>query len=173
MLKDASSLGLVATTFGEEGKITFLGAHYTGGNDLVALAGDSAENFYWTTSYIVTSEPGEGTDLQLALAKRYNRDEKAANSHNYANGMMVAQVATEVIRRAKEKGKEITKETLYQELLDMNGDNAFSPKTTVGDVTFSETDHAGVDTLQLYVVKNKQFMSEGSPFIPEYTAKIK
>ena len=173
MLKDASSLGLVATSFGEEGKITFLGAHYTGGNDLVALAGDSAENFYWTTSYIVTSEPGEGTDLQLALAKRYNRDEKAANSHNYANGMMVAQVATEVIRRAKSKGKEITKETLYEELLDMNGDNAFSPKTTVGDVTFSETDHAGVDTLQLYVVKDNQFKSEGSPFIPEYTSKIK
>ncbi len=173
MLKDASSLGLVATSFGEEGKITFLGAHYTGGNDLVALAGDSAENFYWTTSYIVTSEPGEGTDLQLALAKKYNRDEKAANSHNYANGMMVAQVATEVIRRAKSKGKEITKETLYEELLGMNGDNAFSPKTTVGDVTFSETDHAGVDTLQLYVVKNSTFMSEGSPFVPEYTDKIK
>ena len=173
MLKDASSLGLVATSFGEEGKITFLGAHYTGGNDLVALAGDSAENFYWTTSYIVTSEPGEGTDLQLALAKKYNRDEKAANSHNYANGMMVAQVATEVIRRAKANGKEITKETLYEELLGMNGDNAFSPKTTVGDVTFSETDHAGVDTLQLYVVKNNQFMSEGSPFVPEYTDKIK
>lgn len=172
MLKDANSLGLVATSFGEEGKITFLGAHYTGGNDLVALAGASAENFYWTTSYIVTSEPGEGTDLQLALAKKYNRDEKAANSHNYANGMMVAQVATEVIRRAKAKGKEITKETLYEELLDMNGDNAFSPKTTVGDVTFSETDHAGVDTLQLYVVKNNTFVSEGSPFIPEYTSKI-
>ena len=173
MLKDASSLGLVATSFGEEGKMTFLGAHYTGGNDLVALAGSASENFYWTTSYIVTSEPGEGTDLQLALAKKYNRDEKAANSHNYANGMMVAQVAAEVIRRAKSKGKEITKETLYEELLDMNGDNAFSPKTTVGDVTFSETDHAGVDTLQLYVVKNNTFMSEGSPFIPEYTSKIK
>ena len=173
MLKDASSLGLVAGSFGEEGKMTFLGAHYTGGNDLVALAGDSAENFYWTTSYIVTSEPGEGTDLQLALAQKYNRDEKAANSHNYANGMMVAQVATEVIRRAKSKGKEITKETLYEELLDMNGDNAFSPKTTVGDVTFSETDRAGVDTLQLYVVKDNKFMSEGEPFIPEYTSKIK
>ena len=172
MLKDANSLGLVATSFGEEGKITFLCAHYNGGYDLVALAGASAENFYWTTSYIVTSEPGEGTDLQLALAKKYNRDEKAANSHNYANGMMVAQVATEVIRRAKAKGKEITKETLYEELLDMNGDNAFSPKTTVGDVTFSETDHAGVDTLQLYVVKNNTFVSEGSPFIPEYTSKI-
>lgn len=173
MLKDASSLGLMASSFGEQGKMTFLGAHYTGGNDLVALAGPSAENFFWTTSYIVTSEPSKGADMQLALAKKYNRDEKAANSHNYANGMMVAQVAAEVIKRAKDKGKEITKETLYEELQAMHGDNAFSPGTTVGPVTFSETDHMGVDTLQLYVVKDGQFKSAGEPFIPEYTSKIK
>jgi branched-chain amino acid transport system substrate-binding protein len=173
MLKDASRLGIIAGTFGEKGKITFLGCHYTGGNDLVALAGSAAENFYWTTSYIVTSEPGVGTDAQLALAKRYGRDEKAANSHNYANGIMVAQVATEVIRRAKAKGKPITKETLYDELQDMNGLNAFYPVTTVGPVTFSKTDHAGVDSLQLYVVQNGAFKSVGKPFIPEYTSKIK
>ena len=173
MLKDASSLGLVAKTFGEAGKITFLGCHYTGGNDLVALAGPAAENFYWTTSYIVTNEPSPGATAQLDLAKKYNRDEKAANSHNYANGMMVAQVATEVIKRAKAKGKEITKETLYEELLAMNGDKAFSPGTTVGPVTYSKTDHAGVDTLQLYIVKDGVFKSAGTPFVPEYTAKIK
>lgn len=173
MLKDASSLGLMANSFGEKGKLTFLGAHYTGGNDLVALAGPSAENFYWTTSYIVTSEPGPGTDEQLALAKKYNRDDKAANSHNYANGMMVAQVATEVIKRAKAKGKAVTKETLYDELQAMNGDHAFSPASTVGPVTYSKMDHAGVDSLQLYVVKNGAFKSAGKPFIPEYTAKIK
>jgi len=173
MLKDASSLGLMATSFGEEGKLTFLGAHYTGGNDLVALAGPSAENFYWTTSYVVTSEPGPGATEQLELAKKYNRDAKAANSHNYANGMMVAQVATEVIKRAKAKGKEITKETLYEELLAMNGDNAFAPSSTVGPVTYSKTDHAGVDSLQLYVVKDGTFKSAGRPFIPEYTGKIK
>lgn len=173
MLKDASSLGLMATSFGEAGKLTFLGAHYTGGNDLVALAGPSAENFYWTTAYIVTSEPSEGAEMQLALAKKYNRDDKAANSHNYANGMMVAQVVTECIKRAKAKGKEITKETLYEELLAMNGDNAFSPGTTVGPVTYSKTDKAGVDTLQLYVVKDGQFKSAGEPFVPMYTEKIK
>jgi branched-chain amino acid transport system substrate-binding protein len=173
MIKDAERLGIAASTFGEKGKITFLGCHYTGGNDLVALAGSAAENFYWTTSYIITSEPGVGTDAQLALAKRYGRDEKAANSHNYANGVMVAQVATEVIRRAKAKGVGITKETLYAELLEMNGMNAFYPVTTVGPVTYSSTDHAGVDTLQLYVVKNGAFHSIGAPFIPEYTAKIK
>jgi len=172
MLKDASSLGLVAKTFGEPGKITFLGCHYTGGNDLVALAGPAAESFYWTTSYIVTNEPSPGATAQLDLAKKYNRDEKAANSHNYANGMMVAQVATEVIKRCKAHGKEVTKENLYEELQAMNGDKAFSPGTTVGPVTFSKTDHAGVDTLQLYIVKDGVFKSAGTPFIPEYTKKI-
>ncbi|GAB6191890.1 ABC transporter substrate-binding protein [Desulfocastanea catecholica] len=171
MLKDADSLGLVAKSFGEEGKLTFLGCHYTGGNDLVALAGAAAENFYWTTSYIVTNEPSPGATAQLELAKRYNRDEKAANSHNYANGMMVAQVATEVIRRTKAKGKEINNVTLYEELQEMNGDNAYSPGTTVGPVTYSKTDHTGVDSLQLYVVKDGAFWSAGAPFIPEYTGK--
>jgi branched-chain amino acid transport system substrate-binding protein len=173
MLKDAGRLGLAATAFGQKGKLTFLGCHYTGGNDLVALAGSAAENFYWTTSYIVTSEPGVGTDAQLALARRYGRDEKAANSHNYANGVMVAQVATEVIRRAKAKGLKINKENLCAELQDMNGMNAFYPVTTVGPVTFSKTDHTGVDSIQLYVVKGGVFKSVGKPFIPKMTAKMK
>ena len=172
MLKDAASLGLIASSFGEAGKFTFLGAHYTGGNDLVALSGDSAEGFFWTTSYVVTSEPGPGATMQLELAKRYNRDDKAANSHNYANGMMVAQVVTELMKRAKDKGKKITKETLYEEILAMNGDAAFSPGTTVGPVTFSSTDQVGVDFLQLYVVKDGSFKSVGEPFIPEFTGKI-
>ncbi|OGQ89370.1 MAG: amino acid ABC transporter substrate-binding protein, partial [Deltaproteobacteria bacterium RIFOXYC2_FULL_48_10] len=33
MLTDAQRLGLAAKSFGEKGKLTFLGAHYTGGND--------------------------------------------------------------------------------------------------------------------------------------------
>jgi branched-chain amino acid transport system substrate-binding protein len=173
MIKDANRLGLVATSFGEEGKITFLGCHYTGGNDLIALAGPAAENFYWTTSYTITSEPGVGTDAQLALAKRYGRDDKTANSHNYANGVMVAQVAAEVILRTKAKGKKINKQTLYEEIQEMNGLNSFYPVTTVGPVTYSKTDHAGVDTLQLYTVKNGAFVSVGKPFIPVYTGKIK
>lgn len=173
MIKDASRLGIAAKEFGQKGKITFLGCHYTGGNDLIALAGSAAENFYWTTSYTVTSEPGVGTDAQIALAKKYGRDDKAANSHNYANGVMVAQVAAECIRRAKAKGNKITKETLYAELLQMNGMNAFYPVTTVGPVTYSKDDQAGVDTLQLYSVQNGVFRSMGKPFIPEYTGKIK
>jgi branched-chain amino acid transport system substrate-binding protein len=170
MLKDASRLGVAASSFGEPGKLTFLGCHYTGGTDLVDLAGSAAENFIWTTSYTITSEPGVGTDAQLELGKKYGRDLKAASSHNYANGIMVAQVATECIRRVKAKDKKVTKENLYQELLEMNGLNAFYPVTTVGPVTYSKTDHAGVDTLQMYMVTDGEFHSVGSPFIPSYAA---
>jgi len=173
MLKGANRMGLVAESFGEKGKITFLGAHYTGGNDLIALAGEAAENFYWTTSFITTSEPSYGANAQLALAERYGRDDKAANSHNYAAGIIVAEVATEVIQRAKAKGKEINKEALYEELLEMNGMNAFYSGTAVGPVTYSKDDHQGVDTLQLYAVQDGEFRAVGKPFIPEYTDKIK
>jgi len=171
-IKDARRLGLIASRFGEEGKITFMGAHYTGGNDLIALAGEAAENFYWTTAYRVMSEPGAGTDFQMALAKRYDRDEKTANSHNYTNGIMVAQLAVEAIRRAKEAG-EVTNESVYAALNGMNGDNAFVPGTTVGPVTYSETDRAGVDMLQLYRAKDGVFVAEGEPFSSAYMKKIK
>ncbi len=149
-----------------------MGAHYTGGNDLIALAGDAAENFYWTTAYRVMSEPGPGTDFQMALAKRYDRDEKTANSHNYTNGIMVAQVAVEAMRRAKEAGG-VTKENVYAALNGMNGDNALKLDTTTGPVTYSPTDHAGVDMLQLYRAKDGVFHSEGEPFSSEYMKKIK
>ncbi|MDJ0783284.1 MAG: ABC transporter substrate-binding protein [Desulfosarcinaceae bacterium] len=172
VLKDSSRLGLTAKSFGEKEKLTFLGAHYTGGNDLIALAGPASENFFWTTSYTLTSEPGPGTDFQLALAKRFGRDDKAANSHNYTNGIMVAQVATEAIRRAKARGAKVTKESLYEELLMMNGDKAFKLDTTVGPVTYSKTDKMGVDTLQLYSVTSGVFRAVDKPFSPEFVGKI-
>ncbi|HSO21133.1 MAG TPA: ABC transporter substrate-binding protein, partial [Desulfosarcina sp.] len=119
LLNDAQRLGISAKTFGEPGKITFMGAHYTGGNDLIALAGTAAEGFHWTTGYHVTSEPGPWTDWQLEMAKRYERDEKTANSHNYACGMMAAQVAVEAIRRTREAGQEVTRESIYETLNQM------------------------------------------------------
>jgi len=173
LLKAAEGLGVVAKTFGEAGKLTFLGAHYTGGNDLIALAGTATEGFLWTTSYTLTSEPSKGTDLQFDIAKRYGRDEKTANSHNYTNGMMVVQVAVEAMRRALEHGKKVTRATLYEELNAMNGANGYSPLTTVGPVTYSPEDREGVDTLQLYRAQGGKFVREGSPFTPEYYKKIK
>lgn len=168
LINDSQRLGLTARTFGEKGKFTFLGAHYTGGNDLIALAGSAAEGFYWTTSYRLTSEKGPWTDWQLDLAKKYGRDEKTANSHNYTNGIMAAQVAVEAIRRTREAGKEVTQAALYETLNQMNGDKAYTPLTTVGPVTYSPTDRMGVDTLQLYMVKDKAFRAVGQPFKPEF-----
>lgn len=171
MLKDAQRLDVIASSFGQKGKLTFLGAHYTGGNDLIALAGSAAENFYWTTSYTLTSEQ-TGLSVQLDLAKKYGRDDKTANSHNYANGLMVAQVAVETIKRAKAKDLEINKKNLYDVLNNMNSVNAYNPNTTVGPVTFSPSDHSGVDKLQLYKVTDGVFLSVGAPFRSEYMQKI-
>jgi branched-chain amino acid transport system substrate-binding protein len=168
LINDSQRLGLTAQTFGEKGKFTFLGAHYTGGNDLIALAGSAAEGFYWTTSYRLTSEKGPWTDWQLDLAKKYERDEKTANSHNYTNGIMAAQVAVEAIRRTREAGKKVTQAELYETLNQMNGDKAYTPLTTVGPVTYSPTDRMGVDTLQLYMVKDGAFRAVGQPFKPEF-----
>jgi len=173
LLKGVQALGIAAKTYGEAGKITFMGVHYSGGPDLIALAGSAAENFYWTTSYKLTSEKGEGTSAQLGLAKRYGRDDTTANSQNYTNGVQVAQIAVEAIRRTKAKGKEITRKTLYEELLEMNGYNAYYPLTTVGPVTYSKTDKQGVDTIQLYCVKGGVFRGIGAPFSSEFVKKIK
>lgn len=172
MLNDSARLGFTAKEYGEKGKFTFLGAHYTGGNDLIALAGDAAEGYYWSCSFNLTSEPTKGTEKQLALAEKYNRDEKAANSHNYAAGIMVAQVVTETIKRAKANGMEITKANLYQVLNNMNGDNAYNPYTTIAPVTYSKTDHTGVDKVQIYSVENGAFKKVGNPIKSEYMDKI-
>ncbi len=173
MIKDASRLGVTAKSFGEEGKLTFLGAAYTGGADLIALAADAAEGYLWTCSFYLTSEKNEGTDKQLALAKKYGRDEKTANSHNYGNGIQVAQIATEAILRAKKAGLEVNKENLYKMLNGMNGDNAFYSYTSVGPVTYSPADRAGVDLLQIYKAEGGVFKKVGEPMQSEYMKQIK
>jgi len=173
MIKDSQRLGLTASSFGEAGKITFMGAHYTGGNDLIALAGTAAENYFWITAFNITSVPGAGTTNQLALAKKYGRDDKAANSHNYAAGIMVAQVATEAILRAKAADLKINKANLYKVLNGMNGGNAYLPYSTTGPVSYSKTDRAGVDMLQIYSVQNGVFKAVGAPVESEYMKKIK
>lgn len=173
MLKGAQSLGLAAKVYGQAGKLTFLGCHYSGGPDLIALAGSDAEGFNWTTSYRLTTAKGEGTNAQLALAKRYSRDEKLANSQNYTNGIQVTQIAVEAIRRAKARGLDITRQTVHEELLAMNGYNSYYPLTTVGPVSFSAQDREGVDSMQLYRAEGGIFKEVGAPFASEYVNMIK
>ena len=107
---------------------------------------------------------GAGGDAQLALAKRYGRDDATANSQNYTNGVQVIQIAVETIIRAKAKGKKITRQALYEELLAMNGYNAYNSLTTVGPASYSKTDRQGVDMLQLYRAQDGVFRPVGVPF---------
>jgi branched-chain amino acid transport system substrate-binding protein len=102
------------------------------------------------------------------MAKKYARDDKTANSHNYACGMMAAQIAVEAIRRTREAGKEVTRATLYDTLNQMNGDKAFESLLAVGRMTYSATDRMGVDRVQLYVVKDGVFRAVGEPFRLKY-----
>lgn len=171
LLKDAGRLGVSAKTFGEAGKITFMGAHYTGGNDLIALAGADAENFFWTTSFTLTSVAGPGTDFQLKLAKTYGRDDQTANSHNYTSGIMVAQIPVEAMKRVLAKKGTVTREALYGELNTWSGDKSFDPKTTVAPVSYSATDREGVDAIQLYRADKGGFKAVGAPFKPEFYKK--
>ncbi|PCI28900.1 MAG: amino acid ABC transporter substrate-binding protein [SAR324 cluster bacterium] len=173
MLKDAKRLDLTASSFGEAGKLTFLGAHYTGGDDLIALAGDAAEKFLWVTSFRLASEKSEGSDFIKSLGQKYGRDVKTQESHNYTSGVLVAQIAVEAMVRAKAHGKAVTSATVTEELNGMNGSNAYFANTTVGPVTFDVNDRSGVDTLQLYKATNGTFFSENEPFESEFYKQLK
>ena len=122
---------------------------------------------------VITARMCLGARRQLALAERYGRDSKLANSQNYTNGIQVTQIAVEAMRRVKAKGKKISRQTLHEELLAMNGYNAYYPLTTVGPVSFSKDDREGVDSLQLYRAENGIFKEVGAPFASEYVKKIK
>ncbi len=172
MLKDAVRLDVKANSFGEAGKLTFLGAHYTGGSDLIALAGTAAENFLWTCSYNLTSEGNAKAKQQLALAKTYGRDDKAANSHNYAAGILQAQISTEAIKAAKAAGLEVNPANLYAMLQKMNGDKAFDSFATVGPVSYSNFERVGVDLVNIYEAKGGQFKSISS-IASEFMKKVR
>lgn len=172
MLKDAVRLNVKAGSFGEKGKLTFLGAHYTGGSDLIALAGEAADGFLWTCSYNLTYEKNDKTKKQLELAKTYGRDDKAANSHNYAAGILQAQIPTEAIIQAKAAGLEITPANLYKIMNGMNGSNAFDSFAAVGPVSYSNTDHVGVDVANIYKVENGEFKAISS-IESEYMKKLR
>jgi branched-chain amino acid transport system substrate-binding protein len=172
MLKDASRLDVTAKSFGEAGKLTFLGAHYTGGADLIALAGDAAEGFLWTCSYNLTSEDNAKTKEQLALAKAYGRDDKAANSHNYAAGILQAQIPTQAIIMAKKAGLEVNPENLNKMMNQMNGAKALDSFAAVGPVSYSKDDHVGVDVVNIYKVDGGQFKAISS-IESEYMKKLR
>jgi len=94
ILKDAKRLGL---------RIKQMGAVYTGGADLIRLAGDAAEGYLWASSYYTLDENTPGINLQKQLAAKYNRSADILNSTNYTAGMLAAAIAVEAMRRAAQR----------------------------------------------------------------------
>ncbi|MFC4425815.1 ABC transporter substrate-binding protein [Deinococcus navajonensis] len=140
ILKDAKRLGLL-------GKMQFMGAHYTGGEDLTKLAGDAAKDFVWATSYYMYDE-GDRPGIQLVkkIGAQFGRKADTIRSVHYTSGMLAAAIAIEAMKRG---GKDITAASVYKGLTSMNGGRAFNPGFTVGPVTFSAKDHVGAENLRL------------------------
>ncbi len=160
ILKDNRRLGL---------KIRHLGAHYTGGPDLINLAGEAAEGFLWATSFYMFHEDAPGIRLQKELGARYNRPKAVVESVNYTNGMLATAIGVEAMRRAMERYKRVTHETVYQALVGMNGPNAFKPGFAVStkqgiEIDFTKSERTGAEGLRVLEAKGGRFVPITEPF---------
>ena len=158
LLNTARDLGLLE-------KMTFMGAHYTGGNTLTSLAGDAAEGFLWATSFELASQ----IEFQRELGERYGRGEETISDVNYTTGLLQAATFIEAARRAAEAG-EVSSATIYEQLLAMNeaGAGVYDAHGFgVGPVSYAEDDRVGVDALELFRVENGEFVSFSEPFNSE------
>lgn len=154
-----------------------LGAHYTGGPDLIKLAGDAAEGFLWATSFYMYHEEAPGIRLQKELAQKYGRPQAIAESTNYTNGMLAAAIAVEAVRRAQERFKRVSNETVYQALVGMNGPNAFKPGFAVStkqgiEIDFTKSEHTGAEGLRILEAKEGRFVPVTEPFTSALFRKV-
>ncbi|WP_028490787.1 ABC transporter substrate-binding protein [Thermus islandicus] len=170
ILKDAKRLGL-------DRKFKQLGAHYTGGPDLINLAGEAAEGFLWATSFYLYEEDTPGIRLQKEIGQKYGRPEALIRSVNYTNGMLAAAIAVEAIRRAQERFKRVTNETVYQAIVGMNGPNAFKPGFAVStkrgiEIDFTKSEHTGAEGLRILEAKGGRFVPVTEPFTSALFRKV-
>ncbi|MER3480357.1 MAG: branched-chain amino acid ABC transporter substrate-binding protein [Meiothermus sp.] len=163
ILKDAKRLGL-------DKKIRQMGAVYTGGSDLIRLAGDAAEGYLWASSYYTLDENTPGITLQKQLAQKYGRSADILNSTNYTAGMLATAIAVEAMKRAAQRfNGRIDNETVYQAILGMNGPNAFKPGFAVStksgiEIDFTKSEQTGAEGLRVLEVKGGKFVPITEPF---------
>lgn len=151
-----------AEALGLKDKMTFMGAHYTGGTSLTNLAGDAAEGFLWATSFAMADQ----IPLQIEIGERFGRNEETISDVNYTTGLLHAAIYIEAARRAVEAGEEVTKESIYQALLSMNegADGAFDPGFSVSPVSFSDTERIGADAMHLVQVQEGAWVPITEPY---------
>ena len=155
ILKTAADLGLSE-------KMTFMGAHYTGGTSLTNLAGDAAEGFLWATSFALP----EDIPFQKEIGERYGRSEETITDVNYSTGLLHASIYVEAARRAAEAGGDIDGNAIRAAIYSMNAEagGEFDLGLGVGPVSFSETERLGVDKLHLSQVQDGKWVSVTEPY---------
>ena len=155
ILKTAADLGL-------KDKMTFMGAHYTGGTSLTNLAGEAAEGFLWATSFALADE----IPFQQEIGERYGRNAETIEDVNYSTGLLHAAIYVEAARRAAEAGGDIDGNAIREALFTMNDDagGSFDIGLGVGAVSFSEEDRIGVDAMHLIQVVDGHWTSVTDPY---------
>jgi branched-chain amino acid transport system substrate-binding protein len=169
ILKDAKKLGL-------DKKIKQMGAVYTGGADLIRLAGDAAEGYLWASSYLTLEEDSACIKLHKELAAKNNRGD-LGKSHNYTAGLLAASIAVEAMKRANQRFGKIDNETVYNALVGMNGPNSFTPGCAVkvggsAEIDFTKSEQTGGEGLRVLEVKGDKFVPITQPFTSTLFRKV-
>ena len=91
--------------------------------------------------------------------------------------MLAAAIAVEAIRRAQERFKRITNETVYQAIVGMNGPNAFKPGFAVStkqgvEIDFTKSEHTGAEGLRILEAKGGRFVPVTEPFTSALFRKV-
>ena len=170
ILRDTRRLGL-------SGRMTHLGAVYTGGVDLLSLAGEAAEGFLWASPYFTAQEDTPGIRLQKELVARFGRPAGYAENHNYTAGMLAAAIVVEAVKRAQERFRRVNNETVYQALVGMNGPNAFRPGLAVStkqgiEIDFTKSERTGAEGLRILEAKGGRFVPVTEPFTSALFRKV-
>lgn len=154
ILKDAKRLGL-------DRKFTQLGAHFTGGEDLIALAGDAADGFLWATGFWLVEDANQpGMKLIREIGASARRPEATVRSVNYTAGANVAAIFVEATRRAVAR-RNVTARGLYEAIIGMNGPNAYSSGFTLTPMDFTRSEHTGSEGIRVTQVRGGKFVPVG------------
>lgn len=163
ILKDAKRLGL-------DKKIKQMGAVYTGGTDLIRLAGDAVDGYLWASSYYTLEEDTVGIKLVKELARKYNRSNDVFQSVNYTAGVLAGSIAVEAMKRAAQRNNgRIDSDTVYQAIIGMNGPNSYNPGLVVRvgsnpEIDFSRSEQTGGEGLRVLEAKGGKFVPITEPY---------
>lgn len=150
ILKDAKRLGL-------DRKFVQMGAHFAGGEDLIALAGDAAEGFVWATGFYLIDDDQPGIRLIKEIGAAYRRPEATVRSVNYTAGANAAALLIEAVKRAAARNT-VNPRGVYEAILAMNGPRSFTSGFTLTPMDFALNERTGSEGIRLTQVKAGKFV---------------